>query len=318
MLWLVFVLSLVSFGLLSATVTESYFSVPREDNQISDSMAEQDDWVDLHRPYVVNLEDEERREKEMRKRNMYLPEKALSAYDFFAKEERLKLKEKNPNYPEEELDKEIDKLWKEADFETKAKYGRLAGIDRARYLGEYETYVYTKYDLEFDDDGNLIEDCDLASDEDQPGTSEAKPNSPDMAGQDYSVDLHRQNRTDEPEDAPVCESKRRRRDPNLPKRPLSAFFWFTNEERSKVKASYPDYNVSEIAKELGKRWGEADPETKAKFERIAEHDRKRYEQELEMARKYLNVEEDDDFAPKDSDDDNDFHGDGGGASTSNR
>ncbi|PZC82490.1 hypothetical protein B5X24_HaOG210239 [Helicoverpa armigera] len=302
MLWLVFVLSIVSFGLLSATVSESYSSVLREVKQISNSMAEQDDWVDLHRPYVVNLEDEERREKEMRKRNMYLPEKALSAYDFFAKEERLKLKEKNPNYPMEDMDKEIDKLWKEADFKTKAKYGRLAGIDRARYLREYESYVYTKYDLEFDDEGNLIEDCDLASDEVQTGTSEEEQNSPDTADQDDSVDPQNQ----KPEDPPVCDNEPEKNDPKWSMRPQTAFFWFCNEERSKVKASHPNYSVVEIAKEMAKRWKDADSETKAKFERIAEYDRKRYGQETEVVKKRKKV-----------DDVNDFHADAG-TSTCNR
>merc|ERR1712079_284653 len=44
------------------------------------------------------------------------------------------------------------------------------------------------------------------------------------------------------------------KDPNAPKKPLSAYFLFSQEERLKVKAENPDYSITEVAKELGKRW----------------------------------------------------------------
>ena len=33
------------------------------------------------------------------------------------------------------------------------------------------------------------------------------------------------------------------KDPNAPKRALSGFFWFSNEERPKVQAANPDFKV---------------------------------------------------------------------------
>ena len=44
------------------------------------------------------------------------------------------------------------------------------------------------------------------------------------------------------------------KDPNAPKKPLSAYFLFSQEERLKVTAQYPDYTIIEISKELGRRW----------------------------------------------------------------
>ncbi|KAI4462663.1 high mobility group protein dsp1 [Holotrichia oblita] len=70
------------------------------------------------------------------------------------------------------------------------------------------------------------------------------------------------------------------KDPNAPKRSLSAFFWFCNDERGKVKGANPEYGVGDIAKELGRRWAEADQETKAKYEAMAEKDKARYEKEM--------------------------------------
>lgn len=57
----------------------------------------------------------------------------------------------------------------------------------------------------------------------------------------------------------------------------SAFFWFSNDERSKVKSENPEYGVGDIAKELGRRWAEADSDEKAKYVAMAEKDKARYE-----------------------------------------
>ncbi|ENN80368.1 hypothetical protein YQE_03203, partial [Dendroctonus ponderosae] len=70
------------------------------------------------------------------------------------------------------------------------------------------------------------------------------------------------------------------KDPNAPKRSLSAFFWFSNDERGKVKAQNPEYGVGDIAKELGRRWADADPEVRSKFEALADKDKIRYEKAL--------------------------------------
>ncbi|GFG32165.1 hypothetical protein Cfor_09695 [Coptotermes formosanus] len=67
------------------------------------------------------------------------------------------------------------------------------------------------------------------------------------------------------------------KDPNAPKRSLSAFFWFCNDERSKVKALNPEFGVGDIAKELGRRWSDVDPELKSKYEAMAEKDKARYD-----------------------------------------
>ncbi|XP_024893529.1 high mobility group protein DSP1-like [Temnothorax curvispinosus] len=75
------------------------------------------------------------------------------------------------------------------------------------------------------------------------------------------------------------------KDHNAPKRSLSAFFWFCNDERGKVKMLNPEYRVGDIAKELGKKWSDADPETKSKYEAMAEKDKARYEREVRNAYK---------------------------------
>jgi hypothetical protein len=44
----------------------------------------------------------------------------------------------------------------------------------------------------------------------------------------------------------------------------SAFFWFSQETRPRVKEANPSFSVGEISRELGRRWAEAAPEAKLK------------------------------------------------------
>ncbi|XP_064482042.1 high mobility group protein B1-like [Ornithodoros turicata] len=76
------------------------------------------------------------------------------------------------------------------------------------------------------------------------------------------------------------KKRKRTKDPNAPKRPLSAFFWFCNDERPKVREENPDNSVGEVAKELGRRWNDVSDDTKSKYEALAAKDKARYEKEL--------------------------------------
>merc|ERR1711988_878455 len=70
------------------------------------------------------------------------------------------------------------------------------------------------------------------------------------------------------------------KDPNAPKKPLSAYFLFSQEERLKVKAENPDYSITEVAKELGKRWASLNPDIKNSYKQRYQDARRVYEQEL--------------------------------------
>jgi len=77
--------------------------------------------------------------------------------------------------------------------------------------------------------------------------------------------------------------RKEKKDPNAPKRALSAFFCFCGEERAKVKAKHPSYSVGDVAKELGKRW-EACP-NRSKYEALANKDKERYAKEIAAYKK---------------------------------
>jgi hypothetical protein len=78
--------------------------------------------------------------------------------------------------------------------------------------------------------------------------------------------------------------KRKRKDPNEPKRPLSTFFLFCHDKRPIVRQLYPSFSVGEVRKELGERWSKVTTKVKKLYELRADRDKKRYEIEMENYR----------------------------------
>ncbi|VDK74096.1 unnamed protein product [Onchocerca ochengi] len=66
------------------------------------------------------------------------------------------------------------------------------------------------------------------------------------------------------------------KDPNAPKRAMSAFFIWMNENRDRIKK--PGMSVGDVAKAAGIEW--AAMTDKSQWEKRAEEDKKRYEREI--------------------------------------
>jgi hypothetical protein len=73
---------------------------------------------------------------------------------------------------------------------------------------------------------------------------------------------------------------KKKKDPNAPKQPLSAYFIFSTEERLKVKSENPGFTICEVAKELGRRWAEMDPGVKQRYQQRAEEERQKYDNDM--------------------------------------
>jgi len=80
-------------------------------------------------------------------------------------------------------------------------------------------------------------------------------------------------------ETPKRTLKKKIKDPNAPKRSLSGFFFYSNDLRPKIKEENPAFGITDIAKEMGKRWADIDPNLKAKYEKMAEDDKIRYAKE---------------------------------------
>lgn len=80
--------------------------------------------------------------------------------------------------------------------------------------------------------------------------------------------------------SPKKESRKKSgktKDPNAPKRAMSAFFFWMADNRERIKK--PGMGVADVAKAAGVEWGKVTD--KSKWEKKAADDKKRYE--IEMA-----------------------------------
>lgn len=50
-------------------------------------------------------------------------------------------------------------------------------------------------------------------------------------------------------------SKKSGKDPNAPKRPMSAYFLWLNEHRAQIKEENPGIGITDISKKAGEMWG---------------------------------------------------------------
>ena len=89
--------------------------------------------------------------------------------------------------------------------------------------------------------------------------------------------------TEEVKPKAKTKAKTKKKDPNAPKKPLSAYFLFSQEERLKVKNEHPNYSICEVAKELGERWANLAPEVKQCYQQMAEEGRQKYNQDMAKA-----------------------------------
>jgi len=81
------------------------------------------------------------------------------------------------------------------------------------------------------------------------------------------------------EDA-MRKRKRAKKDPNAPKRALSAFFFFSQVKRQGVSQGHPEWKVGSVAQELGRQWKDLTETEKKKYEEMAQRDKGRYEIEM--------------------------------------
>ncbi len=71
------------------------------------------------------------------------------------------------------------------------------------------------------------------------------------------------------------------KDPNRPKRGMTAFFLFLKHEREKFLANRPDLKVQELSKVMGTEWAKMSAKKQSKYLGMAEKDKARYLKEME-------------------------------------
>ncbi|KAH0832509.1 non-histone chromosomal protein 6 [Fonsecaea monophora] len=86
-------------------------------------------------------------------------------------------------------------------------------------------------------------------------------------------------------------AEKKKKDPNAPKRGLSAYMFFANEQRENVREENPGISFGQVGKVLGDKWKALSDKQREPYEKKAAADKKRYEDEKA---KYNAGEDDDD------------------------
>jgi len=209
--------------------------------------------------------------KKKSKKDPNAPKRPMTAFMYFNQNVRAKLKEENPALSFGELGKLVGQRYKELTPEEKLKYDDQNTADKKRY--ELAMADYSPPPPEADDD-----------DDSDDGSSAKKKAAP--------------------------PKKRAKKDPNAPKRGLSAYMFFNQEARSKLKEENPDLSFGDLGKLVGQKYKELTPEEKSRLDEKAANDKLRYTRENEAYKnkkvEKVEVEEvDDDDDDDDSSDDDD-------------
>lgn len=91
--------------------------------------------------------------------------------------------------------------------------------------------------------------------------------------------------SEEEEEEEVVKPKKKKgkkhKDPNKPKRNMSAFFLYSNAHRQRVKDENPGIKFGDVAKILSTEFKSLKPKEAAKWQKLAEQDKERYTREMD-------------------------------------
>ncbi|EHB06969.1 High mobility group protein B2 [Heterocephalus glaber] len=76
------------------------------------------------------------------------------------------------------------------------------------------------------------------------------------------------------------DKKGKKKDPNAPKRPPSAFFLFCSKYRPKIKSEHPGLSTGDTAKKSGEMWSEQSAKDKQPYEQKGAKLMEKYEKDI--------------------------------------
>lgn len=196
------------------------------------------------------------------------PKGQMTAFAFFLQLCREEYKRKHPEETVNFADfsRKCSERWKTMSEKEKRRFNQMEEEDKKRFKLEMSLY-------------NSSSSAATAEEEEE----RSPKNHPPHRANNYHHNHHPSSSSSgvnmSPADvmAKKPRKKRKLKDPNAPKRSMSAFFWYCQDERPKVRGANPDFSVGEVAKELARRWGEISPSLKMKYDALAQKDRQRYD-----------------------------------------
>lgn len=238
------------------------------------------------------------------------PKKGRNAFMFFNGEINLLIRKDNPTFTTGEIAKEIGNRWQNLTDDEKKKYQDMADKDKARHEEEMKTYeapppIMTP--IKNIKDPNKPKGAKNAySFFGSEVTPQMRLESPNMTFAEASKELgKRWKEADDAtrkkyEDMAIADKERyetemkgykpppqgkvvkKQKDPNKPKGKTHSYMFFSIETAPLVRKEFPEMPTTEVAKTVGSRWKELSEEARKKYEAMAEKDKIRYDEEMEL------------------------------------
>ena len=205
--------------------------------------------------------------KKAAKKDPEAPMHPISAYLFFETGEREAITKKNSNSSSAEVSKLLRQDWQKPKGEKDGskKYDWLAAKDKERSETEVQEYgtIVTKRNANLEGEKR----CHLKQEKEEAlkpfkGTKESESAA-------FST-----------EENSKIKKVKKKKDPNAPKKDRSAYLFFCNENRTKIKAEMTESTQKELYGEIGRQWRALSDSKKAKYKKMAEEDKSRYEKEV--------------------------------------
>jgi len=181
-----------------------------------------------------------------RRKDPNAPKLAMTAYVLYSNAYREQVKRDHPDWNLMETTKYLGEMWRKTSDAERSKYEHLARDDRDRYQRELANY--------------------------QASTS---INGPPLICHPVSKGAQGTGQQQRP---------KRKRAEGLPKQVVSAYFFFSRDNREKVHRDHPEANSREQSRILGELWKELSARDREKYEKLALEDKERYTREMDEYR----------------------------------
>ncbi|GBG63003.1 hypothetical protein CBR_g34702 [Chara braunii] len=211
--------------------------------------------------------------KKAEKKDPRKPKQPLTAFMLWAKDNRQKMKDANPNLGFVDFSKLVGEAWKAVPEAERKPYEVAAVSESERYKVEKEAY------------DKIIQK--------EKQEEEALRVYREQQRQEMAMQLMSQYEEHQAslQGAKDGKHKRSERDPEKPKQPPSAFFLYANERRPQLQEEGKSYGIGEIGKLLGQEWKEMQRKMKQVYEDRAKELRDKYNKDMELYKERKQKEE---------------------------
>lgn len=194
--------------------------------------------------------------KKKKKKKAAFPKRPESLFLIFARKHRPRLRQEQPGLSFSDMSKLLGKLWRAASDEEKEEVAAVHALQRRRFENDVQRLMLLHSHKMYTREG-----VEAGSGENRPGHPANNATTLGGGGGGGAGAI-----------TGVTALKR-------PKRPTTAYLYFTQHGREKLRKENPDLSFSDMGRGLGELWRSLSAEEKAPYYDMHKADRERYEKE---------------------------------------